>query len=285
MRPLRTAWPLLAAALGCGSGDPCPEGEVREDGTCVAYVAGDPVPAGGAWAPVPGESWQWQLTGAVETFPDVAMVDLDLFRVDRATVDALHADDRVLICYFSAGTVEDFRPDVSDLPEAAIGREMAEWPDERWLDVMHPAVRSLATERMDRAAALGCDGVEPDNVDGFANRSGLPLNATEQLSFNRFLADEAHARGLSVGLKNDLDQVAALEPWFDWALNEECAAYEECGVLRAFTEDAGKAAFHVEYVDRWADAPALAAAVCGRGPGLSTLIKTWDVGPEYLPCQ
>jgi hypothetical protein len=274
---------LLTFALGCG-GSACPEGEVRGDADCVAYAAEGPVPAGAVWAPAPGTSWQWQLSQAIDGWPDVAMVDLDLFEVDAATVDALHAEGRVLVCYFSAGTAEDFRDDVGDLPEAALGRAMADWPDERWLDVMHPAVRDLAEARLDHAVEVGCDGVEPDNVDAYANRSGLPLNATEQLSFNRFLADEAHTRGLSVGLKNDLDQVDALEPWFDWALNESCAVYSECGVLRAFTEEAGKAAFHVEYVDDWADAPELATEVCGRGPGLSSLIKTWDLGPEFLPC-
>lgn len=279
----RPALGLLVLA-GCGGSPACPAGAVRDGGACVAYRADPPVPASGVWSPAPGETWQWQLTGAVEGWPDVAMVDLDLFDTDAETVRSLHEEGRVLVCYFSAGTAEEFRADVGSLPAAAIGRAMEDWPDERWLDVMHPAVRALATERLDRAAALGCDGVEPDNVDAYANRSGLPLNATEQLSFNRFLADEAHARGLSVGLKNDLDQVGSLEPWFDWALNESCAAYDECGVLRTFTEEAGKAAFHVEYVDRWADAPARAAAVCGRGPGLSTLIKTWDLGAEFLPC-
>ena len=53
----------------------------------------------------------------------------------------------------------------------------------------------------------GYDGVEPDNVDRYVNASGFDLDADAQLAFNRFIANEAHARGLSVGLKNDLDQV------------------------------------------------------------------------------
>ena len=42
------------------------------------------------------------------------------------------------------------------------------------------------------------------------------------------LADLAHERGLSIGLKNDLDQVADLVDHFDFAINEECCQYEEC---------------------------------------------------------
>ncbi len=66
------------------------------------------------------------------------------------------------------------------------------------------------------------------------------------MRFNRFLAAAAHARGLSIGLKNDLDQVATLEGDFDWALNEQCFQYDECGKLRPFV-DAGKAVFVAEY--------------------------------------
>src|SRR5258705_316926 len=82
--------------------------------------------------------------------------------------------------------------------------------------------------------------IEPDNVDGYANSSGFPLSAKDQLAYNRWLAEAAHARGLSIALKNDLDQVAALAPYFDWALNEECFQYKECGSLAPFTT-AGKA--------------------------------------------
>ena len=67
-------------------------------------------------------------------------------------------------------------------------------------------------------------------MDGYANANGLGLTAADQLNYNRFLASAAHARGLSVGLKNDIDQIDALvDPttvggtdFFDWALNEQC---------------------------------------------------------------
>ena len=52
-----------------------------------------------------------------------------------------------------------------------------------------------------------------------------------------------------------------------------------------FTTDAQKAVFHVEYVDDWADAQAQADAVCGAGPELDTLVKTWDLGVERLACE
>ncbi len=262
--------------------DVCPEGQVREEGTCVDYRADEPVGAAGVWTPAPGTSWQWQLTGVVDTSLNVAMYDVDLFDPSDEVFQALRDGGKALICYFSAGSYEPWRPDAGDFPEAAIGEVLEGWEDERWLDITDPGVRSIMAARLDYALARGCDGVEPDNVMAWQERTGFGINATEQLDYNRFLADEAHARGLSVGLKNDMAQGRELLDWFDWTLNESCLRYEECDTLDPFV-DAGKAVFHVEYVEDWAEAPALADATCGV-PGFSSIVKTWELGAELLTC-
>jgi hypothetical protein len=236
---------------------------------------------GAPWTPPPGTSWQWQLTGELDTSLDVAMYDIELEAASEETVRALHDAGRVVICYFSAGSYENWRTDLGGVDEAAIGNVMDGWPDERWFDIRDATVRALAASRMDRARDQGCDGVEPDNVDGYSNDTGFPLTAADQLDFNRFLADTAHERGLSVGLKNDVEQVPALEPAFDWALNESCMDWNECEDLTPFIA-AGKAVFHVEY------GPAsLASSVCPvtRPLGLSTLIKRDDLDAWRVACD
>ena len=100
--------------------------------------------------------------------------------------------------------------------------------------------------RLDICARKGFDGVEFDNVDGYANDTGFPLSGSDQLRYNVFLANAAHRRNLTTLLKNDLGQIRALLPYFDAALNEQCHQYEECGRLDAFV-GAGKAVFGVEY--------------------------------------
>lgn len=235
------------------------------------------------WSPPPGTSWQWQLTGTIDTSLDVTMYDIDLFDVPTTTLTTLRSDDRIIICYFSAGSFEDWRTDADDFPTEAIGNPLGDWEGEWWIDHTHPTVRDIMTARLEYAAIRGCHGVEPDNVDGYANNNGLGLTAADQLDYNRFLADTAHALGLSIGLKNDLDQLEDLVDHFDWALNEECAAYNECNRLTVFTDN-NKAAFHVEYVDRWNQAEDKADDICGNAPHLDTLIKTWDLGSEYLAC-
>jgi hypothetical protein len=87
---------------------------------------------------------------------------------------------------------------------------------------------------MDLAKTKGCDGLEPDNVDAYENDSGFNLTSSNQIAYNTWLAQQAHARDLSVGLKNDLDQVKQLVDHFDWALNEQCWQYKECDALEPF---------------------------------------------------
>lgn len=266
----------------CGERALCPEGEIRSGERCVPYEPSPPFEA--QTTPFPsGLSWQWQLTGPVDTSLDVEVYDIDLFDMTDEVRDTLLADERLLLCYFSAGSFEPWRPDADDFPASAVGEPLDGWPDERWVDPMSEVVRDIMRARLDLAAERGCHGVEPDNVTAYEDRSGFGVNATEQLDYNRFLVDEAHRRGLSVALKNDVEQVRDLVDWFDLAVNEECADYDECGTLRPFVQ-ADKAVLHAEYVDDWADAQDKADEVCSVLPGLSTIIKEWDLGPRRLAC-
>jgi len=89
-------------------------------------------------------------------------------------------------------------------------------------------------------------------MDGYTNDTGFDLNASDQLAYNKFIATQAHERGLSVGLKNDLDQVVALEPFFDFSINEQCHIYNECDKLQLFI-DADKPVFNAEYAQKYVD--------------------------------
>jgi len=200
-----------------------------------------------AWRPAPHTSWQWQLSGALDLSVDAAIYDIDLFETSAATVKQLHDMGRRVVCYVSVGSLENGRPDTSRFPSAVVGAQLEGWPDERWLDIRRlDVLLPIMGDRFDQCRAKGFDGVEPDNVDAYSNRSGFPLTAADQIRFNQAIAKLAHDRGLSVALKNDVEQAAALEPAFDFALNEECVQYDECGALRPFTQ-AGKAVLHVEY--------------------------------------
>ncbi len=64
--------------------------------------------------------------------------------------------------------------------------------------------------RLDLCQQRGFDTVDPDNMDGYTNATGFPLTAADQLAYNASIANAAHARGLTVALKNDLDQIPQL---------------------------------------------------------------------------
>lgn len=214
-----------------------------------------PISCANCWHPALNTSWQWQLTGTVDQSFDVTMYDIDMFDNTASVVQSLHGAGRKVICYVDAGTWEDWRPDANSalFTEAVKGNDVSKddgtgstWSGELWLDIRNPVFYPVIEARMDQCKKKGFDGIEFDNVDGYTNDTGFPLTANDQLKYNVFLANEAHKRGLSVALKNDLDQVPTLLPYFDWALNEECFDYDECGSLLPFVQ-AGKAVMQVEY--------------------------------------
>jgi hypothetical protein len=175
------------------------------------------------------------------------MYDVDLFETPASVVASLHGAGRKVVCYLNAGAWENWRPDAGSYPHALLGKGLQGWPGERWLNIRRlDALMPLINARLDQCRAKGFDGVELDNVDGYANDTGFPLTADDQLRFNIALANAAHAHGLSVALKNDLDQVGALLPYFDWALDEQCFEYQECDKLTPFIA-AGKPVMEVEY--------------------------------------
>jgi hypothetical protein len=202
------------------------------------------------WVPKLTDTWQLQLHGVVNTSYDVNVYDIDLFDTPQSTIDELKKKGRRVVCYFSAGSSEDWRADFAQFAATDKGKPIIGWRGENWLDTRSGNVRRIMKARLDLAVTKGCDGVDPDNLDGYMNDSGLALNASTQLEYNRFIAAEAHARNLAVGLKNDTDHVAALSADFDFAVNEECHRYgvngSECDVYVAFTS-AGKPVFNVEY--------------------------------------
>ena len=222
----------------------------------------DPPLASGDWyQPAVGVTWQWQLSGTVNTIYDVDIYDIDLFDSSAALIANLQAEGRRVICYFSAGSYEEWRSDADLFQEADLGNPLDNWPGERWLDIRSDSVRVLMQRRLDLAASKGCDAVEPDNVDGFTNRPGFQLTESDQMDYNAFLANEAHLRGLAIGLKNALEQVAALEPYFDFAVNEQCFEYEECDLLAPFIDN-DKPVLNAEYRQQYVNDAGRRRALC-----------------------
>ncbi len=243
----------------------------------VSEVA-PPPPTTGA-AIIPGTTWYWQLQGSINMSVQAKVYDIDLYDTNVATISSLKQSGRMVICYFSAGTYEDWRSDANLFPSASFGNNVDGWAGEKWIDVRNQAVRDIMTKRMDLAKSKGCDGLEPDNVDGYSNNPGFPLTAQDQINFNSFLADQAHARGMIIALKNSTDLVTALVNKFDFAVVEECFKYNECEAYSPFIAQ-GKAVLNAEY-------SSYSSTICTRASSLKFSTVFFNLalnGSVYRPC-
>lgn len=200
------------------------------------------------WQPTAGTTWQIELLYKLnDTSIDVQVYDIDLFDTEADQISSLQAAGRKVICYFSAGSWENWRPDADQFNSTDLGGDLNGWPGEKWLNISSTNVRNIMVNRLHMAQQKGCDGVDPDNVDGYSNEENA-LGLTQQMSIDyvNFLAEEAHNLNMSIGLKNAGQIIDSVIDNMQWSVNEQCVQYGECDTFSAFT-DANKPIFHIEY--------------------------------------
>jgi hypothetical protein len=179
--PKSNAAPKPIAGLVGGS---APEKDVPE-------LEGDMIPgdsqrrAKALWQPRVAAPFQIILSGHPETngvpvAPEyVNIFDLDLFNTPASTIQALRTQGKRVICYFSAGSSEDWRPDFNQFSKSEMGGPISKdntgagyWPGEKWLNIKNanpnsqslPNVWKIMRERIKLAHSKGCDGIDPDNT-------------------------------------------------------------------------------------------------------------------------
>ena len=194
--------------------------------------------------------------------------------LNTAAVSALHAQGDKVIGYIDAGTAETWRPDYPQYQSfnascggCLLGKPVGGFRDEFWLNIntnvsgtnpntgqtetAQQFILDQLTARLAKARSAGVDAIEFDNVDAYQNKTGLTISAATQEQFDAAIANLAHTAGFAAGLKNDLGQASDLQPYFDFAINEQCWQYRECNFpapgLQAWPSTYGKAVFNVEY--------------------------------------
>lgn len=222
--------------------------------------------------PAVGSKWHWQLAGTPALTYNVNVYDLDLEYLEDnpAVMQTLKNNGKYVICYMDVGGWESYRKDAADYPAEIKTKYMPEW-DEWYVDVSQldnfgpdgskKGMRALMTARLNRAAVIGCNGIEPDVLDSFENQvpriSGGYVTWQDEYNLFLMLIQEAHARGLSIGLKNLIAQIPKadngiedLNKIFDWTVQEQVYQYDPPAYvesrLDAFTNQ-GKAVFIAEY--------------------------------------
>jgi Glycoside-hydrolase family GH114 len=243
--------------------------------------------------------FHWMIGASTFTSADIlpdqtgqAVYDIDGEGAAAADVAAIHAAGAIAVCYVDVGTLESGRSDYSQFPSSVVGPAVAGWPGENWLLVTaanQGTILPLMKARFQSwCLAKGFDAIEPDNLDAWTNISNV--NETDNLAYDLAVGQLAHALPLSIGLKNlmtDLDasQYPQFLATFEWALNEQCYEYSECGAYTAAGSflPAGKAVFDVEYNVSPTCADADSSHMNAQKTDLD-LVGATDKGYSYAPC-
>jgi hypothetical protein len=129
----------------------------------------DKYPAGTTWDIVLDKSSVNLNNLASTQAAKVAVIDIDMFDNDKATIEKLKKDGKKVICYFSAGSRENWRDDADRFTSKDYGKVLDGWEEENWVNVKSQNVKNIMADRIKLAAGKGCDAVDPDNTDGFVS--------------------------------------------------------------------------------------------------------------------
>ncbi|EHY57744.1 hypothetical protein HRR83_005348 [Exophiala dermatitidis] len=260
----------------------------------VAFASWLQLAASAIWQPAVGTTWNIQLLEPLSKASTNGLQawDIDLFDNSAAIISGLQKNSSKVICYFSAGSYEPQRPDSGKFTKADRGKGLNGWPGEYWLDVKSQNVRNIMVDRIKLAKSKGCDAVDPDNVDGYSNDNGLGLTKADAVDFVKFLAEQAHAQNMAIGLKNAGDIIPDVIDLVQFSVNEQCVEYQECSTFEPFIQK-GKPVFHIEYpkgdnTNNNKPVPAAKAnKICSDGASqkFSTLLKNMDLDAWMQTCD
>lgn len=191
----------------------------------------------------------------------------------------LKQNGKVVICYFSAGTSENWRSDYGRFPSSVKGGKVDGWSGERWLNTKSSTVLDIMKDRIDLAKSKGCHGIDPDNVDGFDNNTGFSLSKSDSTNYLKNLASYAHSKGLMMGLKNSAEIASSLSSTLDFAVVEECHQWNECSSYNGFTSK-NKAVFQIEYTRK-------SNNLCNnaKNMGATLIFADWDLDGNISYCN
>lgn len=152
---------------------------------------------------------------------------VDLFDCSAGDLARLRSGGCRPVAYFSS-QYEKWRPDAARFSPADLGQPLDGWPDERWVDTKSATVRAIIRSRLDLAKRRGFYAVDVDNTDFYNFKTGFDNSRSAAVDYVRFIAREAHARGLKYSLKNSTEIISKVRRVVDFYQNEECQQYDEC---------------------------------------------------------
>ncbi|KAF8851297.1 hypothetical protein BDZ45DRAFT_730982 [Acephala macrosclerotiorum] len=163
--------------------------------------------------PTPGPTGQIQLDSKVNPNHNVSVFDIDLFQNTKEYVAKLHKRGIYVICYFSAGTWEPLRDDLYNfnrtIPGLHYDDPSGHFKEEQWFNTTDQIVRDGMAQRILCAKNMGCDAVNPDNVDTYNNETRFnvkPEDAEKDkitaIDYISFLSNITHKAGMQMSLNS-----------------------------------------------------------------------------------
>jgi hypothetical protein len=279
----------------------------------IAGVAVQAAPRAGAsswWVPPLGhQPWQWELSNALklssahemgtdDTLPNgkrapaPVIYDIDGIDNSAATVAALHAMRKHVVCYVEVGAAGNYYSAADegipttyyDLLKNAgeFGKKVPGYP-EYYLNIQSPTtVFIIAAMIEQQCAAKKFDAVETDIDEEYGDNSGFPLTKAIEEQYMTTLANFMHGLGLGWWIKNPDDTgdsyATDMYPLADAVLTEQCNQYQSCGLLSAYVGH--KAVFNAEYRLK-------TSAFCSQDDALGFNGAKFNVGlsGERHPCR
>jgi hypothetical protein len=135
--------------------------------------------------------------------------------------------------------------------------------------------------RFDLCKMAGFDAIEPDNIEIHDNDTGFDISYDDQIVYARWLAEEAHSRGLAIGIKNAPDMVADSLEFYDFAITEDAFEYGWIENMLPFI-NSGKPVFAAEYTDMEVDFNS--ACKWGKSKNVSFILKTRELDRLRVTC-
>jgi hypothetical protein len=223
-------------------------------------------------------SFRIQLSEELDLSSLVDLHVVDAHSPTDADFTALKAAGSLVACYFSAGSFEPWRPDAAEFSEVVLGSALANYPDERWLDITSEQVVLLMAGRMDAASERGCDAVYPSVVRPTnAEDTGFEISLASFRAYESRLAELAKERGLRslYAGGSTYDEGANT---YDGAVVFGCVAGGSCQTWAEFALARG--VYSVEIGTEGAP-----EVFCGDTPGdWPVLVKTEELGAFSYPC-
>ncbi|KAK4163876.1 glycoside hydrolase superfamily [Cladorrhinum sp. PSN259] len=223
----------------------------------------------------PGVKWQIEIQSPLKTtgslVPSDAVVwDIDLYFAakNKDTIPYIRSQipGAIIMCYFNAGLVQlsDCDYDSVWANSGLISTPHPDFPDERFVDVRKQQAIELIQKRITLANQIGCDAVDPDNIDTYIYDEGddnttFKLTRSDLVTFVKSLATFAHSlttlqgNTMLIGQKNAPELTTDVASSLDFAVLENCSGRNEpnttpfCRTFQTPYIVAEKPVFNIEY--------------------------------------